>query len=76
MLVVRTRKAFWRSRPSALLVWLTLAVALFAVGMPYLPGADWFGFVPLPWSVMAGLAAITPRLSRSLGGNEALVLRG
>jgi Mg2+-importing ATPase len=59
VLVVRTRKAFWRSRPGALLSWLTLAVALFAVAIPYLPGAGWFGFVPLPWWVMAGLTAIT-----------------
>ena len=36
VLVVRTRKAFWRSRPGALLSWLTLAVALFAVAIPYL----------------------------------------
>jgi Mg2+-importing ATPase len=42
-----------------MLSWLTLAVVLFAVSIPYLPGADWFGFVPLPWSVMAGLAVIT-----------------
>jgi len=59
VLVVRTRKAFWRSRPSALLSWLTLAVILVAFAIPNLPGADWFGFVPLPWPVTAGLAAIT-----------------
>lgn len=59
VLIVRTRKAFWKSRPGALLSWLTAAVALLAVAIPYLPGADWFGFVPLPLSVMAGLAVIT-----------------
>ena len=59
VLIVRTRKAFWKSRPSALLSWLTLATALLAVAIPYLPGAAWFGFVPLPAKVMAGLAAIT-----------------
>lgn len=59
VLVVRTRKPFWKSRPSALLSWLTLAVGLFAVAIPYLPGADWFGFVPLPLPVVAGLVAIT-----------------
>jgi Mg2+-importing ATPase len=59
VLIVRTRKAFWKSRPSALLSWLTLATALLAVAIPYLPGATWFGFVPLPAKVMAGLAAIT-----------------
>ena len=59
VLIVRTRKAFWRSRPSAMLSWLTLAVGLFAIAIPYLPGADWFGFVPLPASVTAGLMVIT-----------------
>ena len=59
VLVVRTRKAFWRSRPSALLSWLTLIVGLLAVAIPFLPGADWFGFVPLPLPVLGGLVAIT-----------------
>jgi Mg2+-importing ATPase len=59
VLIVRTRKAFWKGRPSALLSWLTLAIALLAVAIPYLPGATWFGFVPLPAKIMAGLAAIT-----------------
>ncbi len=59
VLIVRTRKAFWKSRPSALLSWLTLAIALLAVAIPYLPGAASFGFVPLPVQIMAGLVAIT-----------------
>ncbi|WP_337183726.1 magnesium-translocating P-type ATPase [Shinella sp.] len=59
VLVVRTRKAFWRSRPSALLSWLTLAVGVFAIMIPFLPGADWFGFVALPLPLVGGLVAIT-----------------
>lgn len=59
VLIVRTRKAFWKSRPSATLSWLTLAVTVLAVAIPYLPGVDRFGFVPLPATVMAGLIAIT-----------------
>ncbi|OJU89052.1 MAG: magnesium-translocating P-type ATPase [Shinella sp. 65-6] len=59
VLAVRTRKAFWRSRPSALLSWLTLAVGVFAIMIPFLPGADWFGFVALPLPVVGGLVAIT-----------------
>ena len=58
VLVVRTRKPFWRSHPSPLLGWLTLAVACLAVGLPYAPGADWFGFVPLPASVLLVLIFI------------------
>nr|WP_292839206.1 magnesium-translocating P-type ATPase [Mesorhizobium sp.] len=59
VLVIRTHQSFWRSRPSALLAWLTLAIGLLAVAIPYLPGSAWFGFVPLPAQTMAGLVAIT-----------------
>jgi Mg2+-importing ATPase len=59
VLVVRTRKSFWQSRPSTLLTCLTLAIALLAVAIPYLPGAGWFGFVSLPASGMTILLAIT-----------------
>lgn len=59
MLIVRTRKPFWKSRPSGLLSWLTLAVGGLALALPRLPGADRFGFVPLPVPVMAGLVAVT-----------------
>jgi Mg2+-importing ATPase len=59
VLVIRTRKAFWQSRPGTLLAWLTFAVAVFALLIPYLPGANWFGFVSLPAAVMVGLLVIT-----------------
>jgi Mg2+-importing ATPase len=59
VLVVRTRKTFWQSRPSALLVWLTAGTFIVAVATPALPYAAWFGFVPLPLPIMAGLLTIT-----------------
>ncbi len=59
VLVVRTRMPFWRSRPGALLAWLTAAVAVAALFIPYLPGAGLLGFVPLPLPTMSGLVAIT-----------------
>ncbi|KQV36676.1 magnesium-translocating P-type ATPase [Rhizobium sp. Root1204] len=59
VLIVRTHFPFWKSRPGPLLSSMTLAIALLAVAIPYLPFADWFGFVPLPLSVMLGLVAIT-----------------
>lgn len=68
VLVVRTRKSFWRSRPSALLSWLTLAVGLFAIAIPYMPGADWLGFVALPAPIVGGLVGITLAY---LGASEA-----
>lgn len=57
--VIRTRKAFWLSRPGNLLTWLSLAVLLLALAIPFLPFASWFGFVPLPPFVMAGILVIT-----------------
>lgn len=59
MLIVRTHKAFWTSRPSPLLAWLTLGVGVIAIIIPYVPIAEWFGFVPLPLPVLVGLVAIT-----------------
>lgn len=59
VLIVRTHKAFWTSRPSPLLAWLTLAVAVVAIVIPYVPFAAYFGFVPLPLPVLVGLVAIT-----------------
>lgn len=59
VLIVRTHKAFWSSRPSRLLGLLTFGVAMLAIAIPYLPHAALFGFIPLPAPVMAGLIAIT-----------------
>jgi Mg2+-importing ATPase len=60
LLVVRTRRPLFASRPSAGLLWSTVAVAASAVALPYLPAvSDTFGFVPLPPLLMATLLAIT-----------------
>lgn len=59
VLVVRTRGSLWRSSPGRPLAVITLSVAVIALAIPYLPGAHWLGFVPLPIPVMAGLASIT-----------------
>ena len=58
-LVVRTRRAAWRSRPGSMLLASTLAVVGIAIALPYLPGASVFGFVPLPASLMAAVLALT-----------------
>ena len=48
VLILRTRGAAWRSRPSALLLWTTLAAAAFALAIPFFGRASRvFGFVPL-----------------------------
>ena len=48
VLVLRTRGPAWRSRPSALLLWTTVAASAFALAIPFLGRASTlFGFVPL-----------------------------
>ena len=48
VLVVRTRRPFFKSRPSKLLVIATLGVVIVAALMPYLPFATVLGFQAMP----------------------------
>lgn len=48
LLVLRTRRRFWKSRPSRLLLWSSVFVALFAISLPYSGAiAQLFAFRPL-----------------------------
>jgi Mg2+-importing ATPase len=48
VLVLRTHGSAFRSRPSRLLLWTTVAVSVAALAIPFLgPLASAFGFVPL-----------------------------
>lgn len=58
VLVIRTRKRFYLSRPSPLLLLATLAVVAFALALPYTPAARLFGFAPLPPVFLLVLAVI------------------
>lgn len=59
VLVLRTRRAAWRSRPSGLLAWSTALVAVAILMLPwFVPFAALFGFVPLPASLLAAMLAI------------------
>ncbi len=60
VMVLRTRGAVWRSRPSSLLVATTAVVALVALALPFTgPIASALGLVPLPASMVAMLIAVT-----------------
>jgi P-type Mg2+ transporter len=49
LLVLRTRRPVWRSRPGPILLWATLVVAVLVFCLPYTGAlAHLFGFVPLP----------------------------
>lgn len=59
VLILRTRYAAWRSRPSTLL-WITsIAVSLISVALLYFePSATLFGMVPLPLSLLFSVLLI------------------
>jgi P-type Mg2+ transporter len=60
VLVLRTRQAAWRSRPSTLLWTTTMAVAALAIALPFIaPAARVFGFVPMPATMVATLIGLT-----------------
>lgn len=48
VLVIRTRKRFYQSRPSVPLLLATFAIVALVLILPYTPLAHLFGFVPLP----------------------------
>lgn len=48
VLVIRTRRPFFRSSPSRYLLAVTLIVCIAAFSVPYTPLAEPFGFTPLP----------------------------
>lgn len=59
LLVIRTARPLWKSRSSRAIGWSTALVCAAAIALPYLPGADWFGFVPLPLPALGAVLAIT-----------------
>src|SRR6266498_2766673 len=58
-LIVRTRRPFYQSKPGRWLWISTLIVTLVTLVIPYLPGNNLLGFVPLSFQVMALLLLIT-----------------
>ena len=58
-LVVRTARPFYKSRPSRWLVLSTAAIVILALVLPFVPGVYLFGFVPLPFEIMATILVIT-----------------
>jgi Mg2+-importing ATPase len=60
MLVIRTQKPFFQSKPGKGLFYSTLVVALFTVTLPYIPKLNTIlGFTPLPWGLITALTGIT-----------------
>lgn len=59
VMVLRTRRRFWSSRPGTVLLAATLSVAVLALALPFLPVvAPAFGLGPLPLPVLASCGGI------------------
>jgi Mg2+-importing ATPase len=60
VLVIRSRRPFFKSRPGRYLSFATIAVVLITLIFPYTPIGELFGFIPLPASfiMMMGLIVI------------------
>jgi Mg2+-importing ATPase len=59
MLVLRSSRPFWRSRPSRALVGTSALVAAITVALPYSPLADPLGMVAIPVRIIAVLTLLT-----------------
>jgi Mg2+-importing ATPase len=58
VLVVRTRRTFFRSRPGRYLVMTTLVIVAAAIALPFTPLGRVFGFAPLPVKFIGWMAGI------------------
>ena len=58
VLVVRSRRPFWRSRPSVYLLWTTVAAVVGTLVLPYTPAAQPLGLRPVAPAFLLMLAAI------------------
>ena len=67
MLVLRTSRPFWRSRPGRPLLVSSLLVAAVTLALPYLPIAETLGLTPVPLDILGALAVIT---ALYVGANE------
>jgi Mg2+-importing ATPase len=58
VLVIRSRRPFFKSKPGKYLLISTLLIAGVTLALPYTPVAEVLGFKPLPFSLIAVIMAI------------------
>jgi P-type Mg2+ transporter len=75
LLVIRTRRSFFRSRPGAGLVVTSVGVAMLTVLLPYVPLAPALGFVPLSAALVGAVAVIVMLYTVSSEITKRLTLR-
>lgn len=59
MLVLRTDRRFWWSKPGRALVITSIAVAAITLALPYSPLAGVLGLTAVPLGILAALAGVT-----------------
>lgn len=59
VIIIRTHRPFFRSKPGRILAISTLLVAASTITLPYTGIGKVFGLVPLPWHIMLTLIGIT-----------------
>jgi Mg2+-importing ATPase len=59
MLVLRTNRPFWRSRPGRALLGSSVAIAAVTIALPYSPLAGLLGLVAVPAGILAALVGLT-----------------
>jgi P-type Mg2+ transporter len=58
MLILRTNRRFWRSKPGKGLGWSSLLLAGAVIALPYLPFSHWIGFTPIPPLILVFLLGL------------------
>jgi Mg2+-importing ATPase len=58
VLVIRTRRPFFKSMPGKYLFWITMLIVGLTLALPYTPLAAWFEFKPLPGKFLLMLGGI------------------
>ena len=74
VLVIRTRRPFFQSRPGRLLLMATLAVVTATLVLPYTPLGGILGFAPMPGSFLGALGGDRGALHRGGRADEAGLL--
>jgi Mg2+-importing ATPase len=75
VLVLRTARPIWRSRPSRSLLVATLTVGSVALALPYSPLAPLLGLAPLPPAVLGMLVVIVVTYIAAVEGTKRIFYR-
>ena len=71
VLVLRTRRPSWRSRPGRLLLWTTAVMVVVGLAMPFIPGLDaLFSFAAPSWPRVCFIVALVAAYAAATEGTK------